>query len=191
MMHVFKSMDKRIISKLNDKSIVQEQKKRPESKYIQIISYEPKYKAAFKDLNVAWISKYFELEDADFKVLDNPERAILDQGGSIYIALYKDIPVGVCGLKKMHDSSYDYEVVKMAVSPQAQGKGIGWLLGQKIVQAAKALGAKKIYLEGNTKLEASIHLYRKLGFREITSQPSPYKRVNIQMELRLDNLQER
>ena len=161
--------------------------KLPENKHIQIVTYEPKYKEAFKSLNVEWISKYFEMEEADFKVLDNPEKDILENGGRIYVALYHGEPVGVCGLKKLDPPGKVYEMVKMAVSPAAQGRSIGRLLGQTIINAAKELGAEKLYLEGNTKLEASINLYHKLGFQKITDRPSPYKRVNIQMELILGN----
>lgn len=157
-----------------------------ENKHIQIVTYEPKYREAFKSLNVEWISRYFEMEEADFKVLDNPEKDILENGGRIYVALYRNEPVGVCALKKLDPLGRVYEMVKMAVSPGVQGKGIGRLLGQTIIDAAKELGAKKLYLEGNTKLEASIKLYHKLGFQKVTDKPSPYKRVNIQMELILD-----
>lgn len=126
------------------------------------------------------------MEEADYKALDNPGE-ILKKGGNIFIALYKDEPVGVCALIKMNDPIYDFELAKMAVSPKAQGKKIGWLLGQKAINSAKELGASKIYLEGNAILKASINLYHKLGFQEITERSSPYKRVNIQMELKLKN----
>ena len=73
--------------------------------------------------------QHFKMEDADHKVLDNPKKYILDAGGHIFVALDKDKPVGVCALIKMDDPEYDFELAKMAVSPAAQGKGIGWLLG--------------------------------------------------------------
>lgn len=166
---------------------VQEQKKIRESKDVQIVPYEATYKSAFKSLNEEWISKYFEMEEADYKALDNPEKEILKKGGKIFVALYRDEPVGVCALKKADNANYEYEVIKMAVSPKAQGKSIGLLLGKAIINAARELGAKKIYLEGNTLLKASINLYRKLGFQKIAGYPSSFKRVNIFMELELNN----
>ncbi|MEE8062491.1 MAG: GNAT family N-acetyltransferase, partial [Gemmatimonadales bacterium] len=75
-----------------------------------------------------------------------------------------------------------YELAKMAVSPEAQGKGIGWLLGQAVLDRARELGATTVYLESNTVLEPAIALYRKLGFKRVTGAPSPYARCNIQME---------
>lgn len=162
---------------------VTEQKKLRESKNVKIVEFEPQYAEAFKSLNVEWISTYFEMEEADYKALDNPEEYILSKGGKIFVALYKNEPVGVCALIKMNSSDYDFEMAKMAVSPKAQGKNIGWLLGEAIVESARNLGAAKIYLESNTILKPAINLYVKLGFQKVFGLETPYKRCNIKMEL--------
>lgn len=164
---------------------VQDQKKLRESKDVQIVEYQPKYKAAFKTLNEQWISTYFEMEKADYKALDNPEEYILNEGGKIFVALYGNKPVGVCAILKMNDPNYDFELAKMAVDPKVQGKSIGWLLGRAAINAAKKLGASTIYLESNTILKPAINLYYKLGFQKIAGHSTPYKRCNIQMELNL------
>jgi len=162
---------------------VLDQKKNRESKDVQIVEYQPKYQEAFRALNEEWISTYFEMEEADYKALDNPKEYILDKGGKIFVALYNDEPLGVCALIKMNDGNYDFEMAKMAVSPKAQGKSIGWLLGQKVVDSARELGASKLYLESNTILKPAINLYYKLGFEKVAGHATPYKRCNIQMEL--------
>lgn len=164
---------------------VQERKKLRESQDVEIVDYRPEYQPAFKALNEEWIAAYFEIEEADSRALDHPQEYILDKGGKILVALYKGEPLGVCALIKMDDPEYDYEMAKMAVSPKAQGKSIGWLLGQAIVEKAKELGASKIYLESNTSLKPAIHLYYKLGFQKLSDRPTPYKRANIQMGLSL------
>jgi DNA-binding MarR family transcriptional regulator/GNAT superfamily N-acetyltransferase len=171
---------------LNQKSLlrrVQEQKKLRESRDVQIVDYKPAYQQAFRDLNEQWISKYFKMEAADHKALDNPQQNIIDKGGHILVALYNNEPVGVCALMKMDDPVYEYELAKMAVSPNAQGKSIGWLLGKAIIEKARSLGAKKLYLESNTILEPAINLYHKLGFQKVIGHATPYERCNIQMEL--------
>jgi len=164
---------------------VQEQKKLRESKDVQIVEYSAKYQLAFRSLNEEWISAYFEMEEADYKALDNPNDYILNKGGKIYVALYNNEPLGVCALIKMDDPDYDFEMAKMAVSPKAQGKNMGWLLGQAVINLAIESGATKIYLESNTILKPAINLYYKLGFHKIVGRPTPYKRCNIQMELNL------
>lgn len=167
---------------------VEEQKKQRESLQVKIVEYEEKYQSVFKALNEEWISTCFEMEEADYKALENPKEYILDKGGKIFVALYKNEPLGVCALIKMNDSEYGFELAKMAVSPKAQGKNIGFLLGNFAVKTATDLGVKKIYLESNTILKAAINLYHKLGFQKIVGLPTPYKRCNIQMELNLNKI---
>jgi DNA-binding MarR family transcriptional regulator/N-acetylglutamate synthase-like GNAT family acetyltransferase len=166
---------------------VQEQKKLRESKDVRIVAYETQYQSAFKSLNEEWIATYFEMEEADYKALDNPEEYILNKGGKIFVALYDNEPLGVCALIKMDGDNYDFEMAKMAVSPKAQGKSIGWLLGNAVINAAKEMGASTLYLESNTILKPAINLYYKLGFQKITGRPTPYKRCNIQMELNFNS----
>lgn len=171
---------------LNQKSLlrrVQEQKKSRESRDVQIVDFIPAYQQAFRELNEEWISKYFKMEAADHKALDNPQKSIIDKGGHILVALYNNEPVGVCALLKMDDPVYEYELAKMAVSPKAQGKNIGWLLGKAAIDKARSLGAKKLYLESNTILQPAINLYHKLGFQKVIGHATPYERCNIQMEL--------
>ncbi|MCZ4222881.1 GNAT family N-acetyltransferase [Pedobacter rhodius] len=156
-------------------------------KHVEIVAYQPKYREAFKALNVEWISKYFTMEESDYKALDNPEGYILDKGGYIFFALYDGEPLGVCALIKMDDREYDFELAKMAVSPKVQGKSIGFLLASAVIDKAKSLGAKKIYLESNTILKPAINLYYKLGFQKVEDKPTPYTRCNIQIELVINN----
>ncbi|MBS9464206.1 GNAT family N-acetyltransferase [Flagellimonas sp. 389] len=149
----------------------------------KIVPYTEEYKDAFKALNIAWIEKYFKIEEMDRISLNHPKEYILDKGGYIAFVLVKDKPVGVCALIPCNREGFDFELAKMGVSPEAQGKGIGKLLAQHIIEKAKALGAKKIFLESNRVLQPAIHLYRKLGFVEIKGAVSPYERSDIQMEL--------
>lgn len=177
---------------LSEKSLLKyvvEVRKARESKSVKIVPYEPKYHEIFRQLNEDWITTYFEMEEADHKALDDPEEYILKNGGYIFIALYKDKPVGVCALMnlmKMNDSNYDYELAKMAVDSKVRGQNIGYLLGETAINKARELGASKIYLESNTVLTPAIKLYSKLGFKKVIGYDTPYKRCNIQMELVLN-----
>ncbi|OGX87949.1 bifunctional helix-turn-helix transcriptional regulator/GNAT family N-acetyltransferase [Hymenobacter coccineus] len=137
---------------------------------------------AFRALNVDWIERHFALEPADLKALDQPEHYILTPGGCILLAEMGGQVVGACALLKQDEHSY--ELAKMAVSPAVQGRRIGQRLGEAAVQRARALGARRVYLESNTKLTAALGLYHKLGFQHLPQAiPSPYARANVQMEL--------
>lgn len=160
---------------------VQEEKKVRESNAVEIVEYISAYQQAFRQLNEEWITKYFRMEESDYKALDHPQEYIIDKGGHIYIGLYKGEPLAACALIRMDDGGF--ELAKMAVSPKAQGLGIGYLIGKACIEKARRLGARRVYLESNTALKPAINLYHKLGFRKAAGPPSPYERCNIQMEL--------
>ncbi len=162
---------------------VMDQRKEREEQFIEIIPYEEKYKAVFRDLNMAWIKEHFVVEEADLSALNHPEEYILEKGGQILIALYKGQAAGVCALIKMNDQKY--ELAKMAVSPTFKGKGMGYVLAKASLELAKSLGAQSVYLESNTRLVPAISLYRKLGFEKVQGEVSPYERCNIQMEIKI------
>ena len=71
-------------------------------------------------------------------------------GGGIYPTA--NLPKGTC------------ELVKLYLSANARGKGIGKLLLEKCITAAAALGYKKIYLESMPELTIAIPMYEKFGF---------------------------
>lgn len=150
---------------------------------MEIIPFDPAHSAAFRSLNLDWIRVHWEPEPSDYKVLDNPQSSIIDQGGYIAIAVLGREVVGTCALMKMDDTTF--ELAKMTVSDAHRGAGIGRKLANDVIEKARALGAERVYLESNTVLEPAIRLYRELGFNEIAAQPSPYDRANIQMELLL------
>lgn len=173
---------------LSQKSLlerVREVRKMRESHEVQIVSYAPCYQPAFRSLNEQWITQHWQLEEHDIECIDHPQESIIDRGGHIFVALYRGEPVGVCALCKMDDPNYDYELAKLAVSPTAQGKGIGTLLCKAVIDKARDLGAKNLFLESNTLLKPAIHTYKKLGFRELAEYHPAYARGDIQMELTL------
>ncbi|MVN75160.1 GNAT family N-acetyltransferase [Hymenobacter sp. HMF4947] len=151
---------------------------------VRLRDFRPGDQPAFRQLNVDWIARYFQLEPADLKALDHPEEYILEPGGCILLAEVAGQVVGTCALLKMENDSY--ELAKMAVSPAVQGQNIGYQLGQAAVQRVRELGGRRVYLESNSKLAPALSLYRKLGFQPLAQPlPSPYARADVQMELLL------
>ena len=147
---------------------------------VHIETYEPKYKNDFIRLNKEWIESYFKIESSDIETFSHVDE-IVEQGGQIFLAIDDGEVVGCCALKN-HQEKQSYELAKMAVSPLHQGKHIGYLVGKTVLDYARQNGITKIFLEGNTHLEASIALYRKLGFAEIPLKDNAYDRCDILME---------
>ena len=155
-------------------------------KTIRVREFQPGDKATFRRLNEEWIKRYFSIEEKDEELFDDPEGQIIVKGGKILILESGSEAVGCCALIKTDDETF--EVGKMAVTEAHQGKGLGELLLQSCIDRAKFLGKKRLFLETNSKLEAAVRLYRKLGFTELPAHvwpPSKYARVDLVMELRL------
>jgi putative acetyltransferase len=148
---------------------------------VTIIDYTPQYQAIFSNLNKEWIEKYFKIEDADIEQLEYADQEIIAKGGYIFFADLGGEIVGTVALVK--DDEELYELVKMAVTPKAQGKKIGYLLMLRALEKAREVGAKRIYIESNRKLVPAITLYKKMGFIEGNYRNSPYERADIQLML--------
>ena len=79
---------------------------------MQIVDFEPSHAEAFRTLNEAWITQYFQMEAADHLVLDDPIGQVINKGGRIFIALDNGATVGCVALKAMGDAPGEYVLVK-------------------------------------------------------------------------------
>ncbi|RAJ12461.1 GNAT family N-acetyltransferase [Arenibacter echinorum] len=149
---------------------------------LSIFPFDSKYAKRFKELNVAWLEKYFYVEPKDSFILENCEANIINKGGYIYFAQYNDEIVGCFAFLKVGDR--EYELGKMAVDPNYQGLKIGQALLAFAIGYATQNKWNKIILYSNTKLENALYIYRKYGFKEIEIEKNlPYARSDIKMEL--------
>lgn len=146
----------------------------------EIRLWKEEYSKDFAALNREWITTYFRLEPSDYKILSNPKGEIIDKGGQIFLAVLDGRVVGCCALVR-HPDTDSYELAKMAVSPAAQGAGIGTLLGRSLIAYAKSKGVHNLYLEANTKLVASVKLYYSLGFKKVEQYNPVYERCDLFM----------
>lgn len=160
---------------------------------ITIVRYDPTradHRAAFRDLNLAWIETYFTVEAADRHQLEDPEGSILAGGGEILMALKEGdgTPggpeiVGTAAL--VAEDGGCFELAKMTVAETARGRGIGRMLAEAAIVEAQARGAPRIELFSNRGLAAALALYRALGFVEVPMAPNEYQRADIRMVLEL------
>ena len=148
---------------------------------VHIETYKPEYKNDFIRLNKEWIESFFKIEASDIETFSHVDEIVVG-GGQIFLAITDNGEVVGCCALKHHAAEHTYELAKMAVSPRHQGQHIGHLLGAAVIEYARQHGVRRIFLEGNTKLKASIALYRSLGFVEIPLEGNAYERCDILME---------
>jgi len=156
------------------------------SKSVHIIDYNKKFAKNFAEINFQWLETYFYIEDYDHEVLTNPEQYILDPGGHILFARYKNKIIGTVALIVREEGNY--ELSKMGVLEKYRGLNVGKLLMEAAIQYSKEKQIDKLWLDSNRKLNPALNLYKKYGFKEIPVDPNtPYERCNIRMELILNS----
>ncbi|HXE56813.1 MAG TPA: GNAT family N-acetyltransferase, partial [Gemmatimonadales bacterium] len=141
---------------------------------VRVVDYRPEHRDHFRDLNLEWIGRYFEVEDEDRRVLGDPEREILAPGGAILMAVSGEDVLGTCALIRHGPDTL--ELAKMAVAERARGRGVGERLGRAAIERARALGARRLELVSNRRLAPALALYRKLGFVEAPLGEVEYRR---------------
>ncbi|MEO1656185.1 MAG: GNAT family N-acetyltransferase [Pseudomonadota bacterium] len=142
---------------------------------------------AFRDLNLAWIERYFEVETKDRQMLDDPDSHIAAKGGRILLADLDGETVGTVALIPMAELGV-IELAKMAVREGLRGHGIGQALMAAAKIEAQAMGGEQIWIETHNSLETAMNLYLKSGFRLLEADewsPTPYSRCNTQLILKL------
>lgn len=153
---------------------------------IELIEFQHKYRSFFESFNKAWIEEYYTIEPKDKYVLENPEEAILKDGGKILFAKHQDKVIGTVALKKIEGGVF--ELTKMAVDKNARGIGAGKLLCKSAIEEAKKMNAQTLILYSNTRQSVAINIYRQMGFTELPVEKGAYERADIKMELSLTGI---
>jgi carbonic anhydrase len=92
-------------------------------------------------------------------------------------------PRGVVALRPFDEGIA--EMKRLFVQPVARGHGLGRLLVEAVIQAAREAGYGAIRLDSLPHMKSAIALYRSLGFREIAAYyENPVCPVYLELELR-------
>ena len=154
----------------------------------KITDYHPGHQPFFEQVYREWFTAHFHVppEPIDDFVLTQPETAILAKQGAILIATCEERLAGFVALKKV--DQFTYELTKMAVHPDQRGKGLGEAICKAALDRAETLGAKCLILYSHSSLGPALHIYRKLGFKEVPLEKGLYSdfRCDLKMERWLD-----
>jgi len=159
----------------------------PPGELTTVVPFEPRHSRAFRDLNVAWVERYFVMEEKDRQLLEQPEEKIIGRGG--HILMVEDETGRAVGCVSLVPYSEGVlELAKMAVADDVQGRGVGGKLMAATITKARELGAHAVYLESNSRLGLAVRLYERAGFRHLPAEQrphSPYERCDVYMRLEL------
>lgn len=153
---------------------------------VRIEPFRREHSAAFDELNRDWLVKHNLLEPPDEEQLADPWTHILNPGGQVFVALEGAEVLGTCAVAPQHNGSW--ELVKLAVSASARGKGIGRRLVEECLRYARERGVPRVVLLSNSQLHSAVKLYESLGFQHRPVPPdSHYVTADIYMELELSD----
>ena len=150
----------------------------------EVVTYREEWRGEFERLNREWIETWFTLEDADRETFRDPAGKIVAPGGQIFFVVEGGRVLGTCAVIRHRPDVH--EIAKMAVAPEARGRGFGDLLMQAAVEFSRQTGARRVVIVSNTKLAPAIHLYEKHGFVRVPlTADEQYARADIRLECEL------
>ncbi|MEO1101334.1 MAG: GNAT family N-acetyltransferase [Pseudomonadota bacterium] len=130
---------------------------------LSIVPYSNDLAQAFYDITAAWVETMFSLEQEDIDIISDPQKTVIDPGGEIIFVRSEEAGIiGTCALMKIEEGCF--ELTKMGVLEAARGRKAGEFLLEAILDRAKAMDIKTLFLLTNKKCGPAIHLYEKLGF---------------------------
>ena len=96
---------------------------------------------------------------------ENPSLKYALPDGRLYLDVSDDgIARGCIALRKLSDGKG--EVKRLYVRPEYRGNGIATALVERIIEDARNIGYKELYLDTLPELESAVKLYKSFGFEE-------------------------
>lgn len=91
--------------------------------------------------------------------------SMLNGKGGMYLATLDGIPSGVCTLKPISDK--EVELKRFYVAPSSRRNGMGRMLFEHALDAAKKYGYQSVRLETFAFMKSAVKMYRSYGFQEV------------------------
>ena len=108
--------------------------------------------------------EYLGIQNFDHE-LKHLEKKYGMPSGRLYLLYVNDKLAGCVGLRKMDKEKC--ELKRLYVKPEFRGQQLGELLLERIINDARRIGYKYMYLDTLPFLETAIKMYRRYGFEEI------------------------
>jgi ribosomal protein S18 acetylase RimI-like enzyme len=118
----------------------------------------------------AWFVDLYYTPEQWAALLDSLPKIHAPPHGAIHVARVSGKVVGCVMMQRIDE--HTCEMKRMFLSPEGRGLGLGRLLAESIMQAARESGYTTMRLDTGRNHDAALKLYRSLGFEEI---PPYYK----------------
>ena len=111
-----------------------------------------------------FVERYLE-QDLSFQGTEKEFADFPQTYDALFLGQLDGQPVAACGLKPFKPGIC--ELKRLYCRPQARGHGIGLKLSQAVINKARELGYKHIYLDTDYGLTHANVVYEALGFQDI------------------------
>lgn len=152
---------------------------------MKVVPYDPKYRQDFIEMNRAWISEMFRIEEQDLKEMDNVDSAI-EAGGQVFFALDDSSHVMACCMVAPREDG-DWEIMKFAARGMYTGTGAGSACLKACIDYARKKGISRLVIVSNRRCTHAVRLYRRFGFQEmpVDRKKFPFERADIAFEMNI------
>ena len=119
----------------------------------------------------AWLGVDLCFQNFDQEMASLPGAYATPQG-RLFLAEVDGRPAGCVGVRPLPDSEGVCEMKRLYVDPEFRGMGVGRELALAAINAAKAIGYRRLLIDTLPSMRMAVKLYRELGF---TEAPAYYK----------------
>jgi len=119
----------------------------------------------------AWLGVDLSFQNFDQEMASLPGAYATPQG-RLFLADVDGRAAGCVGVRPLPDSEGVCEMKRLYVDPEFRGMGVGRELALAAINAAKAIGYRRLLIDTLPSMRMAVKLYRELGF---TEAPAYYK----------------
>lgn len=152
-----------------------------------IRDFRPDDQQAVFDLVIAGLSQRFDEARPEFNPdLYDIQADYIDQGATFLLVESGGALIGCGALIKENGSDIIARIVRVSVRAELQGRGLGRMISELLLDRARERGFSKVLVETNSDWTNALRLYKSCGFTETHRvKAADFDFIEVHMELDL------